>query len=358
MSAFADARILFSRWTETVAGAICSLLDRFNPRSQVQLIENEDESFTLHAMRSRKGTELPDRRIRISGDAIAETLPAPWAAQLRTSRVQLLLQPGRFLVRPLELPKRATEFLDGIVRSQIDRLTPWTASQAVYGWTPAEEASADKIQMNIVAAARAAVVPLVRAAQTCGVESVVVSTKAPDSKSKPALVDVLEQRSAAMLRTQRVHKIVTAVFIFAAAISAVSVAGSIVLGGILDDRASALSRQIAQRRAALRIGQNAGDSALSQLKQRKHEDAASVLVLETLSRLLPDDTYVTELRIDGNKMQLIGITQDAPALIGILEQSSQFKSATFFAPTTRGANDPGERFHIEAHIKPEYQAGL
>lgn len=277
---------------------------------------------------------------------------------MAASRVQLFLQPGRFLVRPLELPKRAMEFLDGIIRSQIDRLTPWNANQAIYGWTAANDGAADKINMNIVAAARTTVIPMVLALQASGAKSVTVSTRVPDAQSRLVVVDVLEHRAARPTQMQRARKAVIVIFAVAAATAAVSAATSNVLGGILDTRQETLSQKIAQRRAALRIGLGAVDIALSRLEQRKHENAASVLVLEALSRLLPDDTYVTELRLQGNKVQLVGITQDAPSLIGILEQSSQFKAATFFAPTTRGANDPGERFHIEARIESDLEAGL
>ena len=77
-----------------------------------------------------------------------------------------------------------------------------------------------------------------------------------------------------------------------------------------------------------------------------------MLVLETLSKILPDQTYVTELRLEGNKLRLTGITRDAPSLIGLMEQSGRFTRATFFAPTTRSPSDQAMRFHIEAIIKP------
>jgi general secretion pathway protein L len=101
----------------------------------------------------------------------------------------------------------------------------------------------------------------------------------------------------------------------------------------------------------------AGSSPLELLIRRKQTTPSSVIVVEALSALLPEHTYATEIRIQGDKLQIVGITRDAPSLIQILEQSPHVSSAGFYAPTTRAANEPGERFHIEARLRPHFGSG-
>jgi general secretion pathway protein L len=107
----------------------------------------------------------------------------------------------------------------------------------------------------------------------------------------------------------------------------------------------------------LRVGENGAASGIALLAKRKQSTPSSVMVLEALSHVLPDSTYVTELRIEGNKMQVVGMTQDAPSLIRLLEQSPQFNRATFFAPTTHAANEAAESFHVEANISAYFGSG-
>ena len=78
----------------------------------------------------------------------------------------------------------------------------------------------------------------------------------------------------------------------------------------------------------------------------------AAIAIEALSRALPDTAYLTELNIDGAKVRLVGIAQDAPALIAPLEQSGQFKDVHFYAPTTRNADGVRFVFHIEALTEP------
>lgn len=143
--------------------------------------------------------------------------------------------------------------------------------------------------------------------------------------------------------------------VIAAILAGVAVASDSVVGGNLQSRQSDVARRIAERRDIIRSGSDAvTNSALAKLARRKNQTPADVIVLEALSNILPDNTYVSELRVEGDKVQVVGITNDAPSLIRLIEKSPHFSRATFFAPTTRSPSDPGDRYHIEARIKPVF----
>jgi general secretion pathway protein L len=343
----------FSGWIDSVAGNVHSLLDQWGSQRQVQLIEREQQdTFTLHAVGETKDAGLSDQRISIAQGAVAETLPAEWQAMLRGSRAEVVLRPNRFMFRPLELPKRAAEFLDGIVRAQIDRLTPWNVSEAVYSWTTPVEAGSERIQLTIAATARALVTPYVTALADLGATTIVVSTVPQDAAMDAEPMKVFEQKSRGSIEVTRIRQVLMLAFAVAALAAVVSTGVSSIAADSLDSEQQDISRKISQRRGAMRNGQEGG--AQRMLERRKQTTPASVIVLEALSKVLPDHTYVTELRIEGGKVQVAGITRDAPSLIRLIEQSPHFERATFFAPTTQSPGEPGERFHIEARIKPYF----
>src|SRR5262249_30134295 len=133
-----------------------------------------------------------DYHFVLNDDEAGLVLPPGWKAALRGSRLEAILMPTRFLSRPLELPKRATEFLDAMIRSQIDRLTPWTTEDAVFGWTAPVETSSERINLKVIAAPKAKFDPLIRFAEHCGVGSIILYAApegAPATLGGPAAAD-------------------------------------------------------------------------------------------------------------------------------------------------------------------------
>ncbi|HEX3599965.1 MAG TPA: PilN domain-containing protein, partial [Lacipirellulaceae bacterium] len=249
----------------------------------------------------------------------------------------------------------AAEYLEGIVRSQIDRLTPWTANEAVFSWTPPTDASNDRIHLMIAATARSMIAPYLYAMASLNAASIVVTTAQPNSDSKAAPIKLIEQRTRSAVDVRRIRLILMAIFLLSGLSAAASIGVSTIAADNLSAEQQELLRKISVRKAAMR---NLFEgSALLTLEKRKQTTPSSVMVLEALSALLPDDTYVTELRIDGEKLQIVGMTSDPPSLIRLIEQSPHFAHATFFAPTTRSPGTTTEQFHIESHINPVFAFG-
>jgi len=354
MTGYADVVAYFSRWIDTTAQALVGLFASFGTRKTVQVIEEDAGSFIIQSDRAAP-SGLPFERVQIVDGKLAGAHPDSIIALLNGSRAELKLRPARVLFRPLELPQRATEFLGGVVRAQIDRLTPWTPNDAAFGWSPPADAGADRVAVTVAATARAMVQPVIDALIAAGADAVAVTAAPPDA----APITVLEHRASGALDGARVRRALIAVLIVTGLLAGVSLSVAALAGMKLAGEQEDLTRRIVQRRMAIRAGTEAGAVAtpLRALERRKHQTRSSVIVLEALSQVLPDHTYVTELRIEGDKLRLIGITRDAPSLIRLIEQSPNFTRATFFAPTTKGPSDPGERFHIEAQIEPVFVVG-
>jgi general secretion pathway protein L len=138
------------------------------------------------------------------------------------------------------------------------------------------------------------------------------------------------------------------------ALSLWAISSAVSLGGESEEveaRVRTLQRQIqgpaAQSLASLSPSERAWYA--------KETAPTAAIVLEALSRALPDGAYLTELRLENANLRIIGLANDAPSLIAPLEHSGHLTDVHFFAPTTRGPNDTLFRFNIEAHVEPHFK---
>jgi general secretion pathway protein L len=357
MGIISEFQQLFSEWIAAVTGAADAAAGQFIRSRRILLEEGDDDVFTARIIAAKKAPALPDLVFRLDSGVPQPPLPADWKAAFRGSRVEAQLQSGHVMTCLLDFPSKAGDFLDGMIRAQIDRLTPWTANDAVFGWSPPTPAVNDRIDVIVAATSKLKVQPLLQYAQALDAASVAIYATASLGDGASARIKLLDQPWRSAIGTTRIPRLLHAILLSTGVAAAASLLISAYLGSSLQSQQGELQRQLSQRRAALRLDPNSAGSGLGLLAKRKQATPSSVVVLEAISRVLPDTTYVTELRIEGDKVQVVGMTQDAPSLISLMEQSPQFTRATFFAPTTRAANEPGERFHIEAHITAYFGSG-
>jgi general secretion pathway protein L len=353
-----EIKTLFDEWIAAVARAVNFGMGRYARRRRILLSEDSDNTFTARMISARNDPALPEISFGLSHGQPNPPLPPDWQAAFRGSRVEALMTPGQVLFRSLDFPKQAVDFLDGMIRAQIDRLTPWTADDVVFGWSLPQVNPRERVELTLAATSRQEIQPLVQLVTGLGAASIAAFARLPAVAGAPAKIKIFDQplRGAAG-RAPDVPRMLRLALLSAGLAAAASLIAAAYIGSALESEQQQLTRQISERRVALRLNPNADGSALSLLAKRKQTSPSSVVVLEALSQALPDSTYVTELRIEGDKVQVVGMTQDAPSLIRLMEKSPRFSRATFFAPTTRAQNDPGDRFHIEARITPTFGSG-
>lgn len=352
MTVWASLRSRVSTWIDDVAAGLTLLGAMLRRSHRIELVEQADGSF-LVVDRSKQGAERADGpSLRIDESGIANPISPQTQSLLARSSVDVMLAPSHFIFRSLELPQGARQFLGGVIRSQIDRLTPWAANEAAFGWSQPTDAGNGQIAITVAATARSLVAPIAQAAMAARADQVRMSTRTGEGQA--LVIPVFAQDIGGGNGGHGLLRGLVAGLALSGLAFIVSLGAWLVAGGGNDARMADLQNQIAERRTELTNRRGpAAEEALKGLLARKWATPSAVMILEALSKTLPDDAHLTELRIEGGKVQIAGSATDAPALIRLIEQSRQFTQATFFAPTVRGPSG-GQNFHIEAHIEPSF----
>jgi general secretion pathway protein L len=91
------------------------------------------------------------------------------------------------------------------------------------------------------------------------------------------------------------------------------------------------------------------------LLQRKHTYPAASRVIDELTRVLPDGTWLQQLTLrshpKGWEIQIQGETTISSRLASVIEDSPLFRDAGFKSPLVKGQAPASERFHLGAELE-------
>jgi general secretion pathway protein L len=322
--------------------------DRLRPRRRFRLVRTGD-GYSLQHPDGQTAVE----RLQLGGPATE--IPSETAALVRDSDVDLVLLPEELLVRPLDpLPAQSKPYLDGIVRHQLERLTPWRASDVLYSYH-AVPAGPEDSRLIVTIAATARSLHRQRLEQLGALQPHNVRLVFRDAvEGQDVAIDVSGD-GGAMQRRQRMRR---AIGWGAAALGTVSVLAIVLLTLAWQRTESTLDateREVADLRAKLAATGpvvSRGDRDVEAVFERRLNSPFAVLALNALSESLPDDTWLTEFRVAEGHVRMTGVSRSVSRLVPLLEASPSFAEATFFAPTTRLPNNQGDRFHLDAKLVP------
>jgi len=347
---------ILRRWIETLAALYLAWREsRRELRSLVVTSEN-GHVVVRHAKPARDAM-LRDAH---AGDIVATLAPgaevsADLSRAAHASFVVLEFPADKVVMRRITVPAQARKFLSGVIRNQIERLSPWPANGVVYGFA-AEAGAGDAavVEVRILMAARTDVDAARQDLAALGlpVDRIVARGSDTEAADETAGSVTLWSRLADT-SPERHGSLVRAIGIGIAA----SVTVSLLLGSWALLSAAAIrdgSEQVAARSRVLQrqvqTGRTAASAASIPPAERawllKETSISSVILIEALSRALPDSAYVSEIRLEKESLRIMGLAGDAPALLAPLERSDHLTDVHFFAPTARGPDGKLFRFSI------------
>ncbi|HET6196726.1 MAG TPA: PilN domain-containing protein [Acetobacteraceae bacterium] len=278
----------------------------------------------------------------------------------RPPRVVVALPPRQVMRKRMVLPAAVEENLEQALSYDLDRHTPFRAEQLYFDAVVVERDPARKtITVDWVAALKTIVDGARRQVEAWGA-SVQAVIPGPASTMPPRLnlIPADERpRTGSWRRWQ--------VWAPLALLAAVAIAAVVVPLVQKREYAIALNRQAEEARGqaiaadAVRTQLERAQAEYNFVLAKKYAYPGTVQLLDGVTRVLPDDTWVTQLEmrtsLRGKDTQrdlvVRGESANAGKLIGLLEDSKLVEQAALRSSTTKIQPGPGEIFDLGAQVK-------
>ena len=275
-------------------------------------------------------------------------------------RARLCLARDEALVRRVSFPLATEENLSQVLAFEMDRLTPFNPDDVYFDHrVVARNAAAEKIDVELAVARRSLVDERLAQLAELGasVQGVVLAEDAARSQTPLDLLPagrrgVRDSAREIQIAKQALGGIVVFLLFLALILPIWQKRETIlamhpVLGKAKQDAEAtdALAREL--------------DKLVNDynfLLAKKHGGRPALALVEEVSRLLPDNTWVQQLDVrtttKAREVQISGETTSSSKLIEILEQSTQVQNAAPRGTVTRGTLPGTERFVIAAEARP------
>ena len=336
----------WSWWsTELIAMLPQNLRETIAQRNQRLFVELDGADVVVRQGTTGQTREVL-RRLLESPDAAEADLP-------QDIRDTVLLLPGdKVLAKSLSLPLAAEENLREVLAFEMDRQTPFTADQVYYDFTVTGRASGQQaLSLDLVYSPRVMVDDLLESVSRHGIRPDVVSSRSgAGDESQPVNLLPANKRQSKWKMTQRLN------------IGLASLALLLLI--------TVVSLPLVQKKQVIRMLEPQVEEAIAEAKdgnqlrqdveklaegssflvQKKQSNLLVVQVINEVSRILPNHTWISRLDIAGDEIQLQGQSSSAAALIAIIESSPMLHNARFRSPVIQIPRTDGERFHLSAEV--------
>lgn len=265
--------------------------------------------------------------------------------------IGLILPESDFFCRSYNMPSRARPRLDVVAPQDLERRTPFRLDDVHVSTTIDEERSNSETLLVRQTIVRRDLVSA--AAHRTGFpvdELSFVAAKTPTGSDLTRRILLHPERASTTSRMGRMIQalVVTAILI-----------GLADLGVVWWTREATIADLDAQtisfRTKALAVvaleDQISKMQSSQQTLARKRAKSTTVELWRETSRILPENSWLTEWKLQDDAMAIAGLSAAATNLVGIFDKSTLFANASLNAPITTDPVEARERFSLIFHIR-------
>jgi len=281
-----------------------------------------------------------------------------WLKSRRRYPVALLLPAGSGLVCDLKLPATAANDLDAIMAFEIERQTPFQADHVHTGYHIEKTDHGVALMVKMAVVPIKLVAPMLRQLSGLGLD-VNTLQLALDPGTQRNAGGVIEiplapvDISATVARSGRSGLNSWLLVLLATLLLSLLYQPARQYEAATEDLAQAT--EIVRKQALVAKKLQLRNSVTSQRVRflgSRLNHRLRLNVMEALARLLPDNTWLTDLEVQDDRIVLRGVTSAAADLIALLSASGVFSDVRFSAPIMHDGDTGLDRFSLTAKITP------
>jgi len=344
-------------WTAEISGAMPAGFRRLIGKAESRLLvaqQNDRVTVLVVGPDGRHPVAEFDRDAVTDADlsAVRSSVDA-----LRGSFRQVLLElpRGRVLRRRVRLPSGTEERLGQVLGFEMDRFTPFRRDQVYFDYRVCNrEPSGGSIEVDLTLTLRSYLDPLLEQLDACGISpgAVRVAEKFARPEADANRADLLPEsrRPRTSLRDRALKWALVAL---AVALGTSVLALPVLRQGAALEDLRAQVRAIehdAVSAARLRDEISAVADRENFFLARRQTAPSMVQLLDELTRVVPDDTWVSRLEVLDRQVRIHGESEGATSLIALVEASGLLQNARFASPVTKNPRTGNDRFVIEADL--------
>lgn len=269
---------------------------------------------------------------------------------IQNAEVLLNLTPAESLVRRFRLPEATEENLEQVAGFELDRLTPFKTGQVYYHTRLVERLPESKqIAVELVLTPKSVLDPLLEELAACGWLPDRVEVAANPARRAHQLLP--EQFRKPRERLPRMINLALGglALMMLALIVAVPILGDYQRSTSLEQELRRVSKE-AKEVETLRQDAEKLTREAHFVLDKKRSEPALVDVLNELTRVIPDNTWLYGLQYKDRRVVMQGQSPSASSLIAVIESSPYFKNTNFVSPVTKDVTSGLERFQIASEV--------